>query len=184
VDTEAPESTEEVFEETSNAAVEEPAVDAASVEKPAEPEPTPVLTPTRPTDPTPASDVPPAKKTWANMVGAKAPTPVAPVPTAPAIPSQPKAQKSPQPTAPQSTTSETTTSPPAQGNGWQTAEHSKKQNRPQAKVGTESNALAYIKNVNEKIQASELRSELEKYGELKYFDVSRQRARYSIPNTQ
>jgi hypothetical protein len=33
--------------------------------------------------------------------------------------------------------------------------------------------------VNEKIQASDLRSELEKYGELKYFDVSRQRVSHS-----
>jgi Nuclear transport factor 2 (NTF2) domain len=180
-DEEAPESTQHVFEETSNATVEEPAIDTIVVEKPAEPESTPARTPTKPSDPTPAADIPPAKKTWANMVGAKAPTPVVPVPTAPAIPSQPKAQKSPQPTAPQSTTSETLTSPAAQGNGWQTADHSKKQNRPQSKVGTESNALAYIKSVNEKIQAIDLRSELEKYGELKYFDVSRPRVRCFIP---
>lgn len=178
-DEEAPENTKQVAEEVSNASIEEPAIDATAVEKPAEPEPTPAPIPTKPAEPTPAADVPPAKKTWANMVGAKAPTPVAPIPTAAAIPSPPKVQKSPQPTAPQSTTSETTTSPAAQGNGWQTADHSKKQNRPQAKVGTESNALAYIKNVTEKIQASELRSELEKYGELKYFDVSKQRVNSS-----
>jgi hypothetical protein len=180
-DEQAPESTKQVFEEASGATVEELATDVSAVEKPAEPEPTPARTPTKPTDPAPAADAPPAKKTWANMVGAKAPTPVAPIPTAPVIPSQPKPQKSPQTTAPQSTTSETTTSPAAQGNGWQTADHSKKQNKPQAKISTESNALAYIKNVNEKIQASELRSELEKYGELKYFDVSRQRVRFFGP---
>ena len=167
-----------------HAAVEEPATDVTAVERPAAPEPTPARTPTKPTDPAPVADAPPAKKTWANMVGAKAPTPVAPIPTASVGPSQPKAQKSPQPTAPQSATSETATSPVAQGNGWQTADHSKKQTRPQVKVGTESNALAYIKNVNEKIQASELRSELEKYGELKYFDVSRQRVRCLAPYTK
>jgi hypothetical protein len=180
-DEEAPENAKQVPEEVSNATAEEPVIDATAVEKPAEPESTPARTPTKSAEPTPAADVPPPKKTWAHMVGAKAPTPVAPPPTAPAIPSQPKAQKSPQPTALQSTTSETTTSPAGQGNGWQTADHSKKQNRPQAKVGTESNALAYIKNVNEKIQASELRSELEKYGELKYFDVSRPRVNSSTP---
>ena len=179
-DEEVPESTEEVSEENSTG-VEESATDATVLEKPAAPEPTPARTPTKPTDPAPVSDVPPAKKTWADMVGAKATTPVAPIPTAAVIPSQPKAQKSPQPSAPQSATSETMASPAAQGNGWQTADHSKKQSRPQAKVGTESNALAYIKNVNEKIQASELRSELEKYGELKYFDVSRQRVRSPVP---
>jgi hypothetical protein len=37
--------------------------------------------------------------------------------------------------------------------------------------------------VNEKIQASELRSELEKYGELKYFDVSRQRVSHYCCNS-
>ena len=181
VDEEIPESTIEASEESNDAALEEVATDTTAVEKPAAPEPTPARTPTNPPDQAPVADAPPTKKTWANMVGAKAPTPAASTPTAPVIPSQPKAQKSPQPTAPQSATSETTTSPAGQGNGWQTAEHSKKQNRPQAKAGTESNALAYIKNVNEKIQASELRSELEKYGELKYFDVSRQRVCYVTP---
>lgn len=165
----------EALEEAGDPAVTEPTIETTLAEKPAEPEPTPAQTPAKPTDPAPVADLPPAKKTWANMVGAKAPTPVVPVLTTPVIPSQPKPQRSPQPTAPQSSTSETTTSSAPQGNGWQTADHSKKQNRPQAKTGTESNALAYIKNVNEKIQASELRSELEKYGELKYFDVSRQR---------
>jgi Nuclear transport factor 2 (NTF2) domain len=185
VEEEVPESTKEVFEETDNAAVEESVPDANTVEKPVGPESTPARTSTKATDPAPVAEALPAKKTWANMVGAKAPTSsAAPNPTAPVIPSQPKAQKSPQPTAPQSTASDSTTSPGVQGNGWQTADHSKKQNRPQAKVGAESNALAYIKNVNEKIQASELRSELEKYGELKYFDVARQRVSYFIPYAQ
>ena len=186
-DEEAPVSTKEAFEEendNNNLATEEAAVDATPGEKPAEPEPSPVRTPPKPTEPAPVLDAPPAKKTWANIIGAKVPAPVASIPTAPAVPSQPKAQKSPPTTAPESATSETATSPAPQGNGWQTAEHSKKQNRPQAKVGTEPNALAYIKNVNEKIQASELRSELEKYGELKYFDVSRQRVCHVIPYTK
>jgi hypothetical protein len=183
VDEAVPKTANEALEEASDPAVTEPTTDTTLAEKPAEPEPTPAQTPAKPTDPAPVADLPPAKKTWANMVGAKAPTPVVPVLTTPVIPSQPKPQKSPQPTAPQSSTSETTTSPAPQGNGWQTADHSKKQNRPQAKAGTESNALAYIKNVNEKIQASELRSELEKYGELKYFDVSRQRVSHSSSNS-
>jgi hypothetical protein len=179
VDEAVPKVTKEVLEEASDPAITEPTIDTTLTEKPAEPEPTLAQTPAKPTDSAPVADLPPAKKTWANMVGAKAPTPVVPVLTTPVIPSQPKPQKSPQPSAPQSSTSEPTTSPAPQGNGWQTADHSKKQNRPQAKASTESNALAYIKNVNEKIQASELRSELEKYGELRYFDVSRQRVSHS-----
>jgi Nuclear transport factor 2 (NTF2) domain len=184
VDEAVPKSTSEVSD-ASDPVITEPTIDTTLAEKPAEPEPTPAQTPAKPTDPAPApvADLPPAKKTWANMVGAKAPTPVVPVLTTPVIPSQPKPQKSPQPTAPQSSTSEPATSPAPQGNGWQTADHSKKQNRPQAKTSTESNALAYIKNVNEKIQASELRSELEKYGELRYFDVSRQRVSHSSSNS-
>ncbi|KAI9874216.1 MAG: hypothetical protein M1823_007737, partial [Watsoniomyces obsoletus] len=45
---------------------------------------------------------------------------------------------------------------------------------PQAKAA-EANVLAYIKNVNEKVDARTLREVLERYGELKYFDVSRPR---------
>ena len=52
------------------------------------------------------------------------------------------------------------------------ADHSKKQSRPQARSGNEQ-VLAYIKNVTEKIPASDLRAALEQFGELKYFDVSR-----------
>jgi len=35
--------------------------------------------------------------------------------------------------------------------------------------------MAYIKNVNDKVDARILRDVLEKYGELKYFDVARPR---------
>ena len=60
--------------------------------------------------------------------------------------------------------------------GWQTAgDHSKRQNRPQSISSPpekEAN-LAYIRNVTEKIAQEDLRSTLESYGSLKYFDINR-----------
>ena len=173
-----PETTKEVFEQADKEVVDEPSLLPTTDENSVEPEPTPTQTPPKPAESTASTEAPPAKKTWANMVGAKAPAlPVLPTQSA-TVPSQPKPQKSPQPAAPQSPLAETTPNMSVQGNGWQMADHSKKQNRPQPKATTEPNALAYIKNVNEKIHASELRAVLEKYGELKYFDVSRQRVCY------
>jgi hypothetical protein len=72
------------------------------------------------------------------------------------------------------TVSNTSSNTPAsQSNGWQTADHGKK-GKPQNKPA-EGVTLAYIKNVNEKVDARILREILENFGELKYFDVSRQR---------
>lgn len=170
----------------SSAATEETvgeSVDSAADEQPAETETT--AAPTAPTESTTsaAPEAPPTKKTWASMLGGggvKAPAvPALPVST-PA--SQPKASR-PAPasqtsktavdtTAPASNT--TSSTPTSQSNGWQTAEHSKKGKAAQSKP-TEGVVLAYIKNVNEKVDARILREVLESFGELKYFDVSRQR---------
>jgi Nuclear transport factor 2 (NTF2) domain len=148
-------------------------------EDPPEPEHTPAQSPPKAPTPAPAAEVPTSKKTWANLVGSKAAAvPAVPIST-PAVPSQPKAQKSPPSVTQPQVTSSTTEqggSPASQGNEWQTAEHNKKQSRPQNKAATEGNVLGYIKNVTEKIEASKLRSALEQYGEVKYFDVFRPRA--------
>lgn len=159
--------------------------DAATPEQPAEAETTETEPAAESAAPAPA-EAPPAKKTWASMLGGgvKAPAvPALPV-TAPAQQNKgprptpqaqaPKAQAEPQPTAASSTTASTPTS---QSNGWQTADHSKKGNRPQNKAAPEGIVLAYIKNVNEKVDARILREVLESFGELRYFDVSRQRVR-------
>ncbi len=150
-----------------------------------EPEHTPAHSPPKASTPAPATEIPPSKKTWANLVGSKATAvPAVPVPAS-NIPSQPKAQKSPPPpvalSQQSSSTNEQGTSSASQGNEWQTADHGKKQTRPQNKAASEGNVLGYIKNVTEKIEASKLRSALEKYGEIKYFDVSRPRASTSYP---
>jgi Nuclear transport factor 2 (NTF2) domain len=188
VDTDAAQS---VNGAPSEPAVEEPVVKEASpeiseeevasvpAENPPEPVPTPARTPPKAATPALPAEVPPVKKTWANLVGSRAAAvPAVPTPT-PAVPSQPKAQRSsPPPVAqPQQTgsTNERGTSPASQGNEWQTADHSKRQSRPQSRISSEGNVLGYIKNVTEKIEASKLRSSLEKFGEIKYFDVSRPR---------
>lgn len=179
---------EEPVGEEASPEVTEEVVAPVPVENPLEPEHTPVRSPPKAATPVPAPEVPPSKKTWANLVGSKATAvPAVPavlvVPTVPvgasAFPSQPKAQKSPPPATvagaqvPQSgSTNEQSASPSSQPNEWQTA----KPTRPQNKAATEGNVSGYIKHVTDNIEASKLRNALEKFGEIKYFDVSRPRA--------
>lgn len=134
-----------------------------------------------------SADAPPAIKTWASMVGgaAKPPAiPALPVTTPAAQPKAPRPAQSaqaPKATADSSANASTTASTPtSQSNGWQTADHSKKGSRPANKPAPEGLVLAYIKNVNDKVDARILREVLESFGELKYFDVSRPRVRTSI----
>ena len=150
-------------------------------EEPAAPEPTPAQSPPTGESPESALEEPPTKKTWASMVGAKASSVAIPaLPVAPTAPSN-RPLRTPQPNAapktppePSATTPSNPTSP-TESNGWQNVDSNKRQTRPQGKSNPEQVTLAYIKNVNEKVDARILRDVLEKYGELKYFDVSRQR---------
>ncbi|KAK5072473.1 hypothetical protein LTR64_005055 [Lithohypha guttulata] len=160
----------------------EPAVEETATleeEKPLDPEPTPTetsATTSTTAQPIPAADAAPVKKTWASLVGSsKAPVvPAVPQTQAPAAaPSQPKprpvstAQATKAPAEP--TTETTASTPTSQSNGWQEAGKKTKQ---QAKT-QEGIVHAYIKNVNDKIDARVLREVLEKFGKLKYYDVSR-----------
>ncbi|KAF3484000.1 NTF2 and RRM domain-containing protein [Arthroderma uncinatum] len=54
------------------------------------------------------------------------------------------------------------------------AEHGRRQPRQQTPTQAEG-VLGYVKNVNEKVDASLLRQTLARFGKLKYFDVNRQR---------
>ena len=172
---EEPLAGEELPAETREVAEEIPPAAFVS-EDPPEPEHTPIQSPPpKDANSAPASEAPPAKKTWANLVGSKAPAvPALPASGAP-TPSQPRAQKVAQTAPAQPTSTDDSGSPTSQGNGWQTADHGKKQNRPQAKAASEQTTLAYIKSVNERVDARVLKEVLERYGELKYFDVSRPR---------
>lgn len=169
--------------------------ESAQTEYPPSPEPTPTAVEPKeaaaPKEdapaPAPARTVP---KTWATIASKPGATaPVAPASPA-AAPSKasttssstqqavPAAAPAPAPaTAPSQPAAAVaavpTESKPASGDnsGWQTAgpDHKKTQSR----AGDEPNVLAYIKNVNDKVDASLLRDTLISFGKLKYFDVSR-----------
>lgn len=183
---------------TATAEDAETTIEAESVqlEKPKDPDPTPVASPPQPTKAIPvqapaseAPSKPAAPKTWANLVaGPRAAAPAVPSPassTSPA-PSQPRTSGPPprtqSPPAPSPSSSVET--PPGQpqqgsGNGWQTAghEHAKRPARAQSISGTGEggNIPGYVKNVTDKVDASILKSTLQQYGKLAYFDVSRQK---------
>lgn len=161
----------------------------APAEIPATEEPAQPAEPTSPPKAaTPAPEAPPAKKTWASMLGggAKAQPAVPALPTQAAAPSAAKPTRpvqQPQTQAPAADdvaapSEAATASTTNQSNGWQMAGDGKKKGGPQAKEP--ENTLAYIKNVNDKVDARLLREALERHGELKYFDVSRPRV--SIPS--
>jgi len=185
-------------EATLEAAESAVAAEDVQPEKPKDPDPTPVASPPQAAKATPAHASAPeapakpaAPKTWANLVAANR---VA----APAVPSSASSSTSPAPSQPRASAppaqaqtppaSATETSPgqtqQGGGNGWQTAghEHTKRQARPQSISGTAEggNVLGYVKNVTDKVDASILKTTLQQYGKLAYFDVSRQKVSLAI----
>ncbi|KAJ5562387.1 hypothetical protein N7535_003160 [Penicillium sp. DV-2018c] len=176
-----PETVEAPAEEASAPAPVVPA-EVVTTEKPATPEPSPAPEKVEIAEKETAPAAPAAPKTWANIATtsfaakaaaaakaagaqaapAPAPTAAAPKPAAPVV--QPAAT----PAAPAEAGSSSET--PSAEAGWQTAgpDHKKSQSR----AGDET-VLAYIKNVNEKVDASLLKQTLARFGKLKYFDVSR-----------
>jgi hypothetical protein len=169
---------------TTTELAEEPVDEVAApvAEEPVDPEPTRAPSPPKAQTPAPAptTDSAPVRKTWASMVGTKAPVvPVVPVATPAVAPSQPKTQKvsqsAQQPTTQAVATEASGDSNSTQTNGWQMADHGKKQKGAQAVTATAGNTLAYIKNVTDKVDAFLLKETLEKFGKLKYYDVSRPR---------
>ena len=177
---EKPEPAQEAAEATAKVAELQP-------EKPRDPDPTPVASPPKPVESTPAQaqtpaapTKPAAQKTWARIAAPVVPSPAAS--TSPA-PSQPKAAPTSanrSTTPPTSTSDDTAGRPQQNGNaGWQTAgtDNSKRQGRQQSMSGSpeKDNVLGYVKNVTEKVDASLLKSALLQYGRLVYFDVSRQK---------
>ncbi|CAG8378602.1 unnamed protein product [Penicillium salamii] len=165
-----------------------PAVEAEiQVEEPLAPEPTPApekeeQIPEKETAPTPA-----VPKTWASIATnsfaakAAAASKAAAAAAAPAAAptttkaAAPASQASPvvsaaQPAAAAAATPEARSQEPSTDAGWQTAGHDHKKSQPRA---GEETVLAYIKNVNDKVDASLLKQVLSRFGKLKYFDVSR-----------
>lgn len=164
---------------------------AEEPEKPRDPEPTPTVSPppsvkaaAAPPAQTPAAPTKPtAPKTWASLVGrAAAPASANGITPAPAPKqNQPKPKTTPsaaKPSAnPQDGNSEgSPTQAPTNGNSeWQLADSKQRQNRPhsQSVSSSQANVLGYVKNVTEKVDASLLKAQLQAFGELNYFDVSR-----------
>jgi hypothetical protein len=166
-------------------------------ERPRTPEPTPVVSTPQEAIPVPEKDVAvPAKavpKTWASIAAANRAAAAAAAAAASAPAAQAKAaapaQASGQPqqpvqeqSAPAPATAATaeTTSPSQpssnDGAGWQTAGH--EHNKKQSRAGEEQKVSAYIKNVNEKVDAALLKTTLARFGKLLYFDVNRQKVRF------
>ena len=170
------EEAEEAEETQPEPDIEEPAPTPEVKETEKESTPEPVA---EAAAPAPKSDGPPVKKTWASLVSSSktAQAPVVPqtqtqAPAATTLQPKSQAQKPAQQssTAKQSETpSETADTPTSQSNGWQEAGKKPKQSNK----ASEGIVHAYIKNVNDKTDARLLRDVLEKFGKLKYFDVSR-----------
>lgn len=197
-DTEAPE------------AVPEPSVpEPIQEEKPKDPDPTPVASPPKQASAQPAAPVaqpapsapskPAAPKTWATLAAAAARvTPAVPVPQASAS-AAPQAQPKAAPVATQAapaTSSPASAGAPArepspvasQQDEWTSVggDHKRQQSKAQAAAGAQEipQHRAYIKNVSESIDNKTLRDELEKYGEILYFDVARQKASFTQPKLE
>lgn len=177
---------QEAADTTTSEVVEaEPApveIEPKKTEEPYAPEPTPTQTPPQPA---PTDDGPPVKKSWAAMVSSSKSAAVPALPQVSAPSTTSNTQAKPQRPVSTATIPKSTPSEPAadtasdtptsqQSNGWQEAG---KKTRNQQSKAQEGIVHAYIKNVNDKIDARLLREVLEKYGTLKYYDVSRPKVR-------
>lgn len=173
-------------------------------EKPRDPMPTPAVSPPKPAppQPAPAVAVPPARKTWANLVAGNQANRVATPAAAPAVPTPSPAPSQPKPAAAQSQAppAPSAAAPPSApsadrepsptpsasqqraGSEWQSVghEHGRRQNRPQATGPPPQNdgSRAYIKNVSESITTEQLRDAMQKFGEVTYCDVNRQKVSF------
>lgn len=195
---------EETVTESTIEPVEPPPAVEAALEKPRSPEPTPAASPPKPAAPqvetTSSAPKPSVPKTWANLVagGNRVVTPVTPaIPAVPTLQPQaaPVAAKPTPPPAstavsslpstapaaaqptPPATEAEQVETPQSSGSEWQTAghDHGKKQARTQTPQVPPENSRAYIKNVNDTVDAIALRGVLTKIAEVTYLDINRQK---------
>lgn len=200
-------------QETGESSSQEPVTEASPTEdlqpeKPNDPDPTPISSPPKPTKATPAQPPVPAQppkpaapRTWATMVASNSqskssnPSTPAPSSTSQQAPPQPS-EVTPSTTQPASLSTATPNEsrkrvPQTNGtasSGWQTQEGGKRQGRQQSVSGDVSGGmgakLGYIKNVNEKVDASLLKQTLSSFGPLAYFDVSRPKVKAPSTTTQ
>ncbi|PNS15333.1 hypothetical protein CAC42_2668 [Sphaceloma murrayae] len=167
----------------------------AEPEKPKEPAPTASASPVKKSAQvaSPATAPAPAKpsgpKTWANLAAAahRVVTPAVPTsqPSTAATPTQSKAASTTATQPPAQPTATAETAVPQQQapateeqDEWNTVGgHGRQQSRAQTSAGAQEGpqSRAYIKNVTENVDAKQLRTLLEKFGRIVYFDVSRQK---------
>ncbi|KAI9806252.1 MAG: hypothetical protein M1825_006367 [Sarcosagium campestre] len=183
--TSSPGDTQDKVTSPSETQTKAPIIGDTKSEKAAEDDSTPASTPASTTaaaTPSATSQAPakPAgQRTWANLValsGSAAP---------PAPSSSASASPAPQTTRPSAPSSQASESPapqtqPNTSAGWQLAgkdEYTKRQGRPSpSSAGGEKEVVsAYVKSVTEKVPSEALKSALQKFGELVYFDISRQK---------
>lgn len=164
-------------------------------EEPKEPQKVPELSPTITTAPQHnnkshvpiQSSGPPKPLSWANRVAASGGS--NPKPAVPAVPSKnsmpSKNRTSSSITKPAQATNIVSNAQPDKekenapiGSGWQTAgDNPKKQHRPQSIIAPleKEGHPGYVRGVTEKVDTEELRSALNQFGGLIYFDVNRQK---------
>jgi hypothetical protein len=183
---------------TEAAPIAEPSVEP-EIEKAKEPTPpaAPVSAPTPPAQAAPpppkapAAAAPPkpaAPRTWASLAASANRSAAAPASaTSASAPGQQKPAQQSQPATASQTVGPATATGPArepspsdgqQGDGWHSVggDHSRKQSKTQGQTGSETPRFrAYIKNVYPSVDGDALRAQLSKYGELSYFDISRQK---------
>ncbi|CAK7208291.1 hypothetical protein SBRCBS47491_000042 [Sporothrix bragantina] len=178
---------EEKINELPKEPVPTPAVAPAAAAPTAAPAPVPAAAPAEPEKP----KGPPKPMTWASRAAAAAgpaarpvvmPKPAAAAAAAPASPATSAAAAPAKPAAaaavaPAAAKPAETDANKDSGSEWQTAgADSKRQNRPQSISGPaqeKDSSLGYIKYVTDKVDEATLRSHLETFGPVVYFDISR-----------
>ena len=199
---EAPATQPEVESEPAKEPEKEVAAEAdIEEETPKDPEPTRAPTPPKQeapkAAPAPKPAAPAVPKTWASLAAsaAKTVTPVIPQPVAQAAKSVQQKAAAAIPTAPAAAIANAITpnapsapsSQDAKGNDsqdeWTAVGGSHNRNASKqtnaAPQQQEPQFRGYIKNVHDNVEVAKLRSELEKFGEVTYFDIARQKVRDS-----
>jgi hypothetical protein len=172
---------------------------STQVELPKEPAPTPAIPETKATPKVAAVPTPPkpaVPKTWAQLAGGitTSSSHAAPAASSAAAPQVKPTVATPASHTPTTTATTVSSSTPKRqpsptdsnqdgsSGGWQTAgaDHSRNKSRSHAgpTLGENGTVRAYVKNVYQDVSTDALRAELSKYGELSYFDISRQKVNH------
>lgn len=177
-----------------------PAEPEIEEEKPKDPEPTPIVSPAKQAAPQPAAApkpaVPSVPKTWAQLASTQARVAMPAVPAAAtsstgaaaSAPARAPAAVKPAAAAPQTAPSAPSATAvqrqeiaaPDSQDEWTAVGHTRQQSKQINNNATQQEVpqyRGYIKNVQDSVDGAELRSILEKFGEVTYLDIARQKVR-------